>query len=228
MAHYRRVGDVPPKRHTQHRRPDGGLYSEELMGEEGFSSDSALLYHRGIPSALVDARPWELPDQTLTSNTPLLPRHLKLHELFPEQEHKGVDPVTGRRLVLGNAGLRISYAVSSLSSPYYRNAVGDECVYLERGAATVETVFGALEVGRGDFVIIPRATTHRWVPTGGEPLRTYVIEANSHIAPPQRYLSRYGQLLEHAPSSERDLRGPGEPLLAEATDGAGDTEVYVK
>ena len=72
MAHYRQVGEVPPKRHTQFRRPDGGLYSEELMGEEGFSSDSSLLYHRGIPSALVDARPWQLPDQTLTPNAPLV------------------------------------------------------------------------------------------------------------------------------------------------------------
>ena len=71
MAHYRQVGEVPPKRHTQFRRPDGGLYSEELMGEEGFSADSALLYHRGIPSSLVDARPWELPDQATTPNTPL-------------------------------------------------------------------------------------------------------------------------------------------------------------
>ena len=70
MAHYRQVGEVPPKRHTQFRRPDGGLYSEELMGEEGFSSDSSLLYHRGIPSAMVDARPWELPDQSLTANAP--------------------------------------------------------------------------------------------------------------------------------------------------------------
>src|SRR6185437_8939828 len=61
MGYYRRVGEVPPKRHTQFRRPDGGLYAEELMGEEGFTADAALLYHRGIPSALVDARPWELP-----------------------------------------------------------------------------------------------------------------------------------------------------------------------
>ncbi|SDY88179.1 homogentisate 1,2-dioxygenase, partial [Modestobacter sp. DSM 44400] len=128
MAFYRQVGSVPLKRHTQHRRPDGGLYSEELMGEEGFSSDSSLLYHRGIPSALVDARPWELPDQTLTANTPLVPRHLKLHDLFPgeetmsSQERRAVDPVCGRRLVLGNADVRISYAVSSLTSPYYRNA----------------------------------------------------------------------------------------------------------
>jgi homogentisate 1,2-dioxygenase len=224
VAFYRQVGEVPPKRHTQFRRPDGGLYSEELMGEEGFSADSSLLYHRGIPSSLVDARPWALPDQTTTPNTPLLPRHLKLHDLFPGEEHKAVDAVTGRRLVLGNADVRISYAVSSLPSPLYRNATGDECVYVERGTARVETVFGALDVGQGDYVVIPRATTHRWRPTGDEPLRTYAIEANSHITPPKRYLSRYGQLLEHAPYCERDLRGPAEPLLEEGTD----VEVYVK
>ena len=56
MAFYRQVGEVPHKRHTQFRQPDGRLYSEELVGEEGFSSDSSLLYHRGIPSAIVDAR----------------------------------------------------------------------------------------------------------------------------------------------------------------------------
>jgi homogentisate 1,2-dioxygenase len=224
VTYYRRVGEVPPKRHTQFRRPDGGLYAEELMGEEGFTADAALLYHRGIPSALVDARPWELPDQATRPNSPLLPRHLKLHDLFPGEEHKAADPVTSRRLVLGNADVRISYAVSSLPSPYYRNAVGDECVYVERGTATVETVFGALEVGQGDYVVLPRATTHRWIPTGDEPLRTYAIEASSHITPPKRYLSRYGQFLEHSPYCERDLRGPAEPLLAEGTD----VEVYVK
>ncbi|KQS71346.1 homogentisate 1,2-dioxygenase [Modestobacter sp. Leaf380] len=219
MAFYRQVGSVPPKRHTQHRRPDGGLYREELMGEEGFSSDSSLLYHSGVPSSLVDARPWELPDQSLVANTPLVPRHLRLHDLFTDADR---DPVLGRRLVLGNADVRISYAVSSETSPYYRNATGDECVYVERGTAVVETVFGALTVGPGDYVVIPRATTHRWVPEGE--LRTYAIEATSHIAPPKRYLSTYGQLLEHAPYCERDLRGPAEPLLVEGTD----VEVYVK
>ena len=99
MAYYLSVGDVPPKRHTQHRDPDGQLYREELMGEEGFSSDSSLLYHRGVPSAIVDSQVWDLGDQTRTPNHPLKPRHLKLHTLFPEGTTG--DAVTGRRLVLG-------------------------------------------------------------------------------------------------------------------------------
>jgi homogentisate 1,2-dioxygenase len=225
MAYYRTAGSVPPKRHTQHRTPDGGLYREELIGEEGFSSDSSLLYHAGVPSAIVDATRWEQPDQTLTENRPLLPRHLRLPALFPGEVWKRLDAVTGRRLVLGNADLRICYVAAGEASPLYRNAVGDECVYVESGAATVETVFGVLSAVPGDYVIIPRATTHRWVPTGdGSPLRAYVIEANSHIAPPKRYLSRYGQLLEHAPYCERDLHGPAEPFVVEGTD----VEVLVK
>jgi homogentisate 1,2-dioxygenase len=226
VAYYRQIGSVPPKRHTQHRRPDGGLYYEELMGEEGFSSDSSLLYHRGLPSALVDARPWELGDQRLRENTPLLPRHLRLHALFPGAEHEAADVVTGRRLVLGNGDVRISYVVSSVGSPLYRNAIGDECVFIEAGTATVQTVFGALDVGPGDYMLVPRATTHRWVPTGPEPLRAYIIEANSHIMPAKRYLSKYGQFLEHAPYCERDLRTPSAPLLAD--DAEGDVEVYLK
>ncbi|MFC5910173.1 homogentisate 1,2-dioxygenase [Streptacidiphilus monticola] len=226
MAHYRSVGTVPPKRHTQHRSGDGSLYFEELMGEEGFSSDSSLLYHRHLPSALTDSRVWVLPEQKTEANHPLKPYHFRLHELFPGESWRQCDPVRDRRLLLGNADVRISYVAAGVPSPLYRNAVGDECVYVESGGGVVETVFGSLEVGRGDYVILPRATTHRWLPTGDEPLRLYAIEANSHVAPARRYLSRYGQFLEHSPYCERDLRGPVGPLLAE--DGLGDVEVYVK
>src|SRR5690606_4778149 len=115
MAYYRSVGEVPPKRHTQFRRPDGGLYYEELMGEEGFSSDSSLLYHSGVPSAIVDSQVWEVPDLRTVPNHPLKPRHLKLHDLFPGQEWKAQDVVTGRRLVLGNGDVRISYVAAGES-----------------------------------------------------------------------------------------------------------------
>ncbi|WP_127480984.1 homogentisate 1,2-dioxygenase [Nocardioides pantholopis] len=221
MAYYRSAGSVPPKRHTQHRDEEGNLRYEELMGEEGFTSDSALLYHRHLPSALVDVRTWDLPDQTLVPNHPLLPRHLATHALFADPPEPA-DAVTGRRLLLGNADVRLGYVVASVTSPYYRNGIGDECLYVEDGRGRVETVFGDLDAGPGDYVVVPRATTYRVVPEG--PMRIYAIEANSHIGPPRRYLSRYGQLLEHAPYCERDLRGPEEPRVLEG----GDVEVYLK
>src|SRR6478736_3498512 len=196
VAHYQAMGSIPPKRHTQHRRPAG-------RGKVG------VLYHRNIPSTVAEYREWTVGDLSTTANHPLLPRHLKPHDLFPAKVVKDTDVVTGRRLLLGNGDVRLSYAVAGAPSPWYRNGIGDECVYVERGRARVETVFGALEVAEGDYVIIPRATTHRWLPKRStrDPLRTICIEASSHISPPKRYLSKYGQLLEHAPYCERDLRG---------------------
>jgi homogentisate 1,2-dioxygenase len=218
MAHYRALGRLPRQRHTQLRDDDGHLFREELMGEEGFSSDSSLLYRRGVPSAITDSRVWELADQTRTPNHPLKPRHLKLHDL-----QTGACPVEGRRLVLGNNDVRLTYVVTGTDpSPLYRNAIGDECVFVESGSGTVETVFGVVPYRSGDYVVVPRATDHRWVPA--EPSRLYAIEANSHIHPPKRYLSRFGQLLEHAPYCERDLHGPQETFEVEGSD----VEVLVK
>jgi homogentisate 1,2-dioxygenase len=224
MAFYRQIGSIPKTRHTVFRADSGQLYYEELMGEEGFSSDSSLLYHRNIPSSLVGARVWNLPDQTLTANAPLVPRHLKLHALFTDEQGAETDAVTGRRQILGNGDVRISYALVGRTSPLYRNATGDECVYVESGKALVETVFGTLPVSQGDYVILPRATTHRWVIPAGDTARLYFIEANSHIGPAKQYLSKHGQLLEHSPYSERDLRGPQGPLLREGPD----VDVYIK
>jgi homogentisate 1,2-dioxygenase len=223
MVFYRQVGQVPPKRHTQFRKPDGGLYYEELMGEEGFSSDSSLLYHSGVPSAIVDSQVWELPDLATTPNHPLTPRHLRLHDLFEAGTAVSANVVEHRRLVLGNGDVRISYVVAEADSPYYRNAIGDECVYIEKGSATVETVFGVLGAAEGDYVLIPRATTHRWLP-GPDGVSAYCIEANSHIAPPKRYLSRFGQFLEHSPYCERDLVTPASTFVVEGND----IEVLVK
>jgi len=227
MAHYQQVGTVPAKRHTVFRTDEGALHYEELMGEEGFSSDSSLLYHRGVPSAIVASEVWDLPDLATEPNHPLKPRHLKLHTLFRAPVG---NPVEHRRLVLGNADVRISYVVAEQPSPLYRNAVGDECVYVQEGSGTVETVFGALSFRTGDYVILPRATTHRWLPDG--PVRLYAIEAaTGHITPPKRYLSRFGQLLEHAPYCERDLTAPVDPLVVSTgstNEPVEDVEVLVK
>src|SRR5690242_18110295 len=105
MPHYRRVGAVPPKRHTQFRAPDGSLYAEELMGQEGFSSDSSLLYHRYPPTAIVAAEAFEAPAVSRRPNHPLKPRHLQTHKL----DAGGADTVLGRQYLLANEDVRLSY-----------------------------------------------------------------------------------------------------------------------
>ncbi|MFC4336121.1 homogentisate 1,2-dioxygenase [Salininema proteolyticum] len=220
MPFYRRVGEIPPKRHTQFRQPDGSLYSEELMGQEGFSSDSSLLYHRFRPTAISSSQEFAPSNGSPVPNHPLKPRHLRTHKLNGADS----DPVLGRRPLLSNADCRISYAAASDPSPLYRNAIGDECVYVEDGTARVETSFGALDVGPGDYLIMPMSTIYRIVPTGDRPLRTLVVESTGHITPPKRYLSVRGQFLEHSPYCERDLRSPDEPLVVEGEN----VDVYVQ
>src|SRR5512142_302380 len=108
MPYYRAVGAIPRKRHTQFRKHDGSLYAEELMGVEGFSSDSALLYHEHLPTAIVEAVAVEEPVATLAANHPLKPRHFKTHKL----DVGSADFVTGRQLLLGNEDVRVSYVVA--------------------------------------------------------------------------------------------------------------------
>ncbi|HZA75401.1 MAG TPA: cupin domain-containing protein [Acidimicrobiales bacterium] len=216
MPYYRRVGDIPPKRHTQFRAPDGRLYAEELMGTEGFSSSSSLLYHRNPPTAIVAAEAVPEADPGLAPNEPLLPRHLRTGTLAA-----GGDLVTGRTLLLGNAHVRLLVAQPTGPSGLYRNATGDEIVYLREGSARLDSVFGSLQCRAGDYVVIPTGTTHRWIVEGDEPVYALVIEARGHVGPPERYLSATGQFLEHSPYCERDLHGPEEPLTVSG-DGAGE------
>ena len=225
MPHYRRVGDVPPKRHTQFRAPGGGLYAEELMGSDGFSSASALLYHRRPPTALLAADAVAPGDHHLRPNVPLLPHHLRTAELPP-----GDDLVQGRRLLLANADVRLLAVRAGGPSGLYRNATGDEVVYLRTGRARLESSFGTLDCRAGDYVVVPTGTTHRWVPApGDDPVAALVIEASGHVGPPARYLSPTGQFLEHSPYCERDIHGPEGPLVVDEQDAPTDgVEVLVR
>ncbi|APU12205.1 MULTISPECIES: homogentisate 1,2-dioxygenase [Actinoalloteichus] len=215
MPHYRAVGEIPPKRHTQFRRPDGGLYAEELMGVEGFSADSSLLYHRHLPTAVVNAETVEETGRGSTPNLPLKPRHFRTQALsWPDAGDS--DAVTHRRQLFHNADVSICFVVANSVSPLYRNAVGDELIYVQSGRGTVETIYGALAVGEGDYVVLPTSCTYRVKPE--LPLRMLILEATGHIGPPRRHLSAKGQFLEHSPYSERDLRGPDSPLLVDGDD----------
>ena len=215
MPYYRQVGDVPRKRHTNHWQPDGSRYAEELMGQEGFSANSALLYHRHSPSALAAIEPIDGGEPTVgavTPDRPLTPRHLRTGELGA-----GTDLVMGRHGLLANNDVAVGFVKASETSPLYRNVAGDELMYIHEGTAILESVFGAMVVGAGDYVVVPAGTTHRWV-IDGSPVSALVVEARGHVSVPDRYLSSTGQFLEHAPFCERDLRAPSEPLLVDADD----------
>lgn len=203
MPFYRSAGEIPRKRHTRANRPGGGLYAEELMSERGFSGMTSLLYHQGLPTAIIEAEAFDGPPAVVAPNHPLLPRHFRTGEL-----PVGGDVVTGRRLLLANADIRIGYAAGADISPLYRNATADECVFVQSGSAVLESVFGHLEARTGDYVVIPKSTIHRWVPDAGAELRVLALELAAHVDVPRRYRSPEGQLLESAPYSERDLRAP--------------------
>jgi homogentisate 1,2-dioxygenase len=220
MSYYVRVGDVPRKRHTWYRSADGGRLHEELMGEEGFSGASSLLYHLRSPSAITAVEPLSVTRATLSENNPLSPWHIRASKLAP-----GGDPVLGRHVLLGNENLTICWVEGSVSSGLYRNAAGDELVYVQSGEAILESVFGALRVGPGDYVSIPASTTHRWVVPDGGSLGALVLEAAGHVAVPARYRTPTGQLKEGAPFCERDLRPPEGPLVS---DDAGQVPVVVR
>jgi homogentisate 1,2-dioxygenase len=219
MPYYRVSGEIPRKRHTRFQRPGGGLYAEELMGEEGFSSDSSLLYHVNPPTAIVKSEALAdfAGEARLAANHPLLPRHYKTQVLAG----KG-DVVLGRQPLMGNDDIRISFVTVNGPSGLYRNSIGDEAVYVQNGSLRFESVYGSINAVAGDYVIIPRGTIHRWLPEPAEPetapVTALVIEARGHIRTPKRYLSQTGQFLEHAPYSERDLRPVQGPLFAEGDD----------
>lgn len=210
MPSYRRVGDVPRKRHVIHHL-DSGRAHEELMGEEGFSGASSLLYHRLSPSAIVAIEPCVDEPIVFGPNHPVRPHHLRTAHL--DRPH-GADAVFGRCMLLGNADVSIGHVTATTSSPLYRNAVGDELLYVQSGTAVLESVFGRLPVGPGDYVVIPMSTTHRWMVEPGQAVEMLVIAGRRHVRIPDRYLNASGQLVEGAPFSERDLRAPiAEPLM---------------
>jgi homogentisate 1,2-dioxygenase len=209
--YYRSIGEVPHKRHLRHRGRDGTLLAEEMMGAHGFSGASSLLYHRHSPSAIVAAD--AVPDGRAAAvpATPVLPQHYVTGKL-----PSGGDLVRDRHVLFRNDDLVLSYAHALASSPLYRNAVGDELVYLQRGDAVLESVFGALDVLAGDYVVIPASTTHRW--SIDAPVEALVLEASGHVTVPTKYLSPEGQFLAHAPYCERDLRAASAPLLEDGVD----------
>ena len=208
MPSYLRAGELPPKRHIQFRRPDGGLYAEELFSTKGFDSAYSLLYHLRPPTATLEVRPWRRRAIKLQPNDPLRNRHFKTEQIRP-----GADAIEARTPLLGNADVLISVAATAEPMKYfYRNVGGDELLFIHRGSGTIQSPFGDLAYGPRDYVLLPTGTTYKLMPDSAT--RMLVYESSGMVTIPRKYRNDFGQLEEHAPYYERDFRAPqlGAPI----------------
>lgn len=199
-----RLGEVPHKRHTQFRQPDGSLYAEQLFSTEGFSSNYSLLYHCHPPTEILrvgeakDVRPKRAADQTLK------PRSLESFHVKPQ-----ADFMDSRTYLLINDDLLLGVAApqESMQTYFYKNADADEMLFIHEGKGVLETAYGSIPFSYGDYLVIPRGTIYQ-ITFETKENRMLFLESYSPIRYPRRYLSHYGQLMEHAPFCERDIRGP--------------------
>ena len=201
MPFYQKHGKLPDKRHIQFRDDDGNLYWEELISREGFSHIYSNVYHLKPPTAINkvgDVDPIQLDAQDQEHRH----HHIKTRNL----NSKG-DAISARVPLFFNSDLILSKAIADDSMKYlYRNGHHDECLFVHGGKGTLRTNFGSLGISQGDYAIIPRGVI--WQLDVKESLELLIAETVGPIQTPDRYRNELGQLLEHAPYSERDLRTP--------------------
>ncbi len=219
MPFYHKLGDIPHKRHTQFRKKDGGLYREELIGLEGFSSLQSILYHHFLPPRIKKIEDLGNVKPDFVDFGGIRHRAFTTHQVAP-----GSDPVSARIPLMGNNDvvLGISRANQSMDF-YYRNSQAYETWFVHEGEGLLKSQYGNLAFGKGDYIIIPFGTTWQMELSGEA--RFFTIENPSQIEPPKRYRNNYGQLLEHAPYCERDIRVPDD---LETHTERGEFEVRVK
>jgi homogentisate 1,2-dioxygenase len=219
--HYHQLGTIPPKRHTQFRKPDGSLYAEELFSTEGFSDVYSLIYHTHPPTQIVQVGdPYSVAPK-LVSDKQLKHRSLKGFRIEPEDDY-----LRSRKPVLVNDDCRITLAAprKSMSDYFYKNADADEVIFIHEGTGTLRTMYGNLDFAYGDYLVVPRGTTYQ-LTFNDENNRLFIVESTSPITTPKRYRNNYGQLLEHSPFCERDIR---KPMQLETHDEQGDFLFYIK
>jgi homogentisate 1,2-dioxygenase len=204
MPYYHKMGEMPHKRHTQFRKPDGGLYSEQLFSTEGFSNDYSLLYHINPPTQIIKTeKPVDVAPQVAEEKM-LKHRSFEGFNIKPAK-----DFLDSRIPVLVNSDVHIVLAApqQSLTNYFYKNADADEMLFVHEGSGVLKTAYGELPFSYGDYLVVPRGTIYQ-IHFNSEANRLFIVESFSPIRFPKRYLSKYGQLLEHSPFCERDIRPP--------------------
>lgn len=221
MAFYHRAGNIPEKRHTQFRKPNGDLYSEELISTEGFSSIYSLVYHCHPPTLVKEIdEPFSVePEIALEKN--MQSRCLLTFNTKPEKDY-----LKSRVPLLVNSDLCMISAAptESMKDYFFKNADADEVIFVHKGDGTLHTIYGEIDFEYGDYLVIPRGTIYKlfFKSTNN---RLMITESYSPINPPKRYQNSQGQLMEHSPFCERDIKLPKN---LKTYDEEGDFKVMIK
>jgi len=221
MPIYHTLGKIPAKRHTVFRQPNGKLYAEELVSTEGFSGMYSLVYHTHPPTLVKSlGTPYSVEPKIARE------KHLRHTSLLGFNIKPEDDYLKSRKPVLVNADLQISLAApkKSMTDYFYKNSQADEVIFIHKGTGTLKTGFGKIKFSYGDYLVVPRGTIYQ-MEFDDENNRLFIIESYSPIRFPKRYQNQFGQLMEHAPFCERDIRRPNE---LETFDQEGDYKILIK
>jgi homogentisate 1,2-dioxygenase len=204
MPHFQSRGTVPAKRHTIFRKPDGSLYAEELVSTEGFSDVYSLIYHAHPPTIVKEIGEAINVAPSISIEKNMQHRSFKGFDVKP-----AADFLESRKYVLVNNDVYIALAApqQSLNTYYYKNSQADEMIFVHKGSGRLLTIYGELTFGYGDHLIIPRGTIYQ-IEFDTNDNRLFIVESFHPLRYPKRYVNKMGQLLEHSPFCERDIRPP--------------------
>ena len=221
MAHYHTLGSIPHKRHTQFRKPDGELYSEQLFSTEGFSNDYSILYHNHPPTEIIKTDEPVNVQPKIAEEKMLKHRSLEGFNIKPEKDY-----LQSRKAVLVNNDCHIVLAApqQSMTDYFYKNADADEMIFVHEGTGILKTQYGNLDFAYGDYLVIPRGSIYQ-ITFATAHNRLFIVESFSPIRYPKKYVSKLGQLMEHSPFCERDIRQPKD---LQTIDEAGDFLIQTK
>ncbi len=220
MPFYHTLGVIPEKRHIVSRQPNGKLYQEELVGTQGFGGLSSLVYHLYPPTRVRQkGNPYSVKPKIAVENG-LNAMSFQGFDIKPEADY-----MKSRKTLFVNGAMHIGLAAPQTSTEYfYKNADADEMLFVHKGSGSVQTMYGSLSFKYGDYIVIPRGTVYK-ILFDSPDNRLLYIESFDPIFTPRRYRNDFGQLLEHSPFCERDIR---RPQNLETFDEQGAFEIYIK
>jgi len=221
MPFYHKLGNIPHKRHTQFEKPGGGFYYEQLFGTIGFDGIYTNSYHEQRPTQVKSIGDrYSIAPKIAESN------NIQSYKLRGFEVPAKNDFLESRTIVLTNNDCNIILAApkESLTSYYYKNSDADELIFIHKGSGKLRTMLGNLDFKYGDYLIIPRGTIYQ-IQFNDNDNRLFILESYNPIYTPKRYRNWFGQLLEHSPYCERDIRRPNE---LETYNENGDFKIKIK